>query len=111
MGCVIGAVLNFAIMIEIVQNQFDILRSIEGTNIWSGQNLQQFNSLAISFSSPKELYSVGGKYEWVTLGYLVGFLVPIPFFIGNKLYPHWLWSYFNTSIIVWNMGVLPDFVS
>jgi hypothetical protein len=31
-------------MVEITTNQRDILLSIQGTNIWSGQNIQQFNS-------------------------------------------------------------------
>lgn len=60
-GCIIGALLNYVMMLNIVQNQFDILKSIEGTNIWSGQNVQQFNTLAITWSMAGHMFSIGGK--------------------------------------------------
>jgi hypothetical protein len=43
-GTLIGSVVNYAMMVSITTNQRDILLSIQGTNIWSGQNIQQFNS-------------------------------------------------------------------
>ena len=43
-GTLIGAVLNYIMMSSIVTNQREILLSVEGTNIWSGQNVQQYNS-------------------------------------------------------------------
>lgn len=44
-GSLTGAVFNYIMMNSIIDNQRDILLSVEGTNIWSGQALQQFNSL------------------------------------------------------------------
>jgi hypothetical protein len=38
MGCLVGAILNWVMMISIVQNQASILLGIAGSNIWSGQN-------------------------------------------------------------------------
>lgn len=43
-GTLIGGIINYIMMVEITTNQRDILLSIQGTNIWSGQNIQQFNS-------------------------------------------------------------------
>lgn len=43
-GTLVGAVVNYIMMVQITTNQREILLSIEGTNIWSGQNIQQFNS-------------------------------------------------------------------
>lgn len=91
---------------RIVDNQTPILLGIDGSNIWSGQNVQQFNTLAFSWSMPKELFSVGGRYEWVTLSFLVGFLVPLPFYFMNKFFPHPFFRFFNMSIILWYMGWL-----
>jgi hypothetical protein len=45
-GCVIGAILNWVMMITIVENQGPILLGLAGSNIWSGQNVQQ-----VSFGS------------------------------------------------------------
>lgn len=43
-GTLLGAVLNFVLMNSIIDNQREILLSVEGTNIWSGQQPQQYNS-------------------------------------------------------------------
>ncbi|SJX64286.1 related to OPT1-High-affinity glutathione transporter [Sporisorium reilianum f. sp. reilianum] len=105
-GCLVGALMNWVMMTDIVQAQAPILKSVEGTNIWSGQNIQQFNTLAIAWSIAKDMFSVGAKYQWVTVAYLLGFVVPIPMYLGNKIWPHRAWSYFNFSIIAWYMGWL-----
>jgi len=43
-GTVFGAILNFTIMETITDARREILLSIEGTNIWSGQVIQSYNS-------------------------------------------------------------------
>lgn len=91
---------------SIVQNQAPILTSIDGTNIWSGQNVQQFNTLAIAWSIAKDMFSIGGRYQWVTISYLLGFFVPFPFWIAYKIWPKRIFSYINLSIILWYMGWL-----
>lgn len=53
-----------------------------------------------------ELFSIGGRYQWVTISYLLGFVVPLPFYILNKYRPHPFLSYINLSIILWYMGYL-----
>jgi len=93
-------------MHSIVQNQAEILKSIQGTNIWSGQNIQQFNTLAIAWSIASRMFSVGSSYQWVTLAYLIGFLVPIPTYIAYKITGNKKWGYLNPSIILWYMGNL-----
>lgn len=49
MGTVFGAILNYILMTSITNNQREVLLSIEGTNIWSGQVIQSFNSNVRSF--------------------------------------------------------------
>jgi hypothetical protein len=105
-GALIGAIFNWVMMVEIVANQAPLLTAIQGSNIWSGQNIQSFNSLAISFSLAHDLYSVGNRYQWVTLSFLLGILCPLPFYFGHKLTNWWGFAYINTSIILWFMGNL-----
>ncbi|KAF2768319.1 OPT superfamily oligopeptide transporter [Teratosphaeria nubilosa] len=105
-GCVIGALFNWVMMVTIVKSQAPILTSIQGTNIWSGQNIQQFNTLAIAWSIASEMFSVGARYQWVTISYLIGFIVPVPLWLAHR-YTGWkVFSYFNTCIILWFMGNL-----
>lgn len=105
-GCIVGAVFNYVMMLQIVQNQRPILLSIAGTNIWSGANVQQFNTSAIAFSLASHLFSIGTRYQWVTIAFLVGFAVPLPLWLAHR---YTRWSFFaavNTSIILWYTGNL-----
>lgn len=44
------------LMNTIIDNQRDILLSVEGTNIWSGQQPQQYNSQAIAWGGLRYLF-------------------------------------------------------
>jgi hypothetical protein len=92
---------------SIVQNQTPALLGIMGSDIWSGQNVQQFNSLAISWSMASDIFSIGGKYQWVTIAYLIGFVVPLPCYLLYKFWkPYEIFKMVNLSIIGWYMGFL-----
>ena len=107
MGCIVGALFNWVMMHTIVQNQAPILTSIQGTNIWSGQNIQQFNTLAIAWSIAPKMFSVGARYQWVTISFLLGFVVPLPLYLAYHYFRPWrVFSYINLSIILWYMGNL-----
>ena len=82
------------------------MTSVAGSNVWSGQNVQQFNTLAVAWSMAGKLFSIGARYQWVTIAYLLGFVVPLPFYIMNRYRPHPFWRYVNLSIILWYMGYL-----
>ena len=105
-------------MNSIIDNQRTILLSVEGTNIWSGQQPQQYNSQAIAwgglrclfFSIPPlklvddhlyshQLFAVGKRYQFVAWAYLIGFMVPVPFWIMYKLWPKLRTDYLYTPVI------------
>jgi len=95
------------IMNSIIDNQREILLSIRGTNIWSGQQPQQYNSQAVALGSlSHELFSVGRRYEWVTLAYLVGLIVPIPCWVIHRYWPKLGADYLYTTVIVYVLGCL-----
>ncbi|KAK6410443.1 hypothetical protein LTR81_015338 [Elasticomyces elasticus] len=106
LGCVVGALLNWVMMISIVDAQAPLLKSIQGSSIWSGQNIQTFNSAAITWSIAPHLYSIGQRYEWCTIAYLLGFLAPIPMYVMYRWTGSKRWAYINPSIILWFMGNL-----
>ncbi|KAL7917413.1 OPT oligopeptide transporter domain-containing protein [Trichoderma austrokoningii] len=106
LGTIIGAIMDYVMMVSIVDNQTETLLSIDGTNIWSGQNVQGYNTLAVAWSLAKNMFSVGSQYQWVTLSYLLGFAAPIPFWLAWKLTKIEFFRDINTSIIIWYSGVL-----
>jgi len=119
-GTVVGAILNWVMMNSIVKNQREILLSVEGTNIWSGQNVQTYNAQAIAWGGiGGKIFSAGGEYQMVPIGLAIGLFVPLPFWIGHKFWPKLKLNIYNTSIIcTWlgwlsvgiNSSLLPYFV-
>lgn len=89
-------------MNSVIDNQRDILLSIQGTNIWSGQQPQQYNSQAIAWGGlSHELFSAGQRYQWVPWAYLLGLFVPIPFWVTHRFWPRLRLDYLYTPIIAY----------
>ena len=105
-------------MNSIIDNQQSILLSVEGTNIWSGQQPQQYNSQAIAWGGLRcfftkslpskfvddylyshQLFAIGKRYQFVAWAYLIGFIVPVPFWIMYKLWPKLRSDYLYTPVI------------
>lgn len=92
-------------MNSIIDNQRDILLSIEGTNIWSGQQPQQYNSQAIAWGGlSHELFSVGKRYQWVAWAYVLGLFVPVPFWVVHRYFPKVRMDYLYTPVICYYIG-------
>ncbi|CZR56063.1 related to OPT1-High-affinity glutathione transporter [Phialocephala subalpina] len=107
MGTVFGAIVNYVLMNSITTSQRDILLSLEGTNIWSGQVIQSFNSNAIAFGAlSKYMFSIGRTYQWIVLALPVGFAVPLPFYFAHRYWPKAGFDYFITPVICWYLGYL-----
>jgi OPT oligopeptide transporter protein len=105
------------VMNSIIDNQREILLSIQGTNIWSGQQPQQYNSQAIAWGGLRcvfdqfsfefvddhphshELFAVGKRYQFVAWAYLIGLIVPVPFWIMYKLWPKLRTDYLYTPML------------
>lgn len=107
LGTFVGCIFNYIIMNQIVTNEAAILKSVEGTPIWSGQAPQQFNSQGIAWGAlAKYLFSTGGRYWFVPVALAVGFFLPLPFYFAHRLYPRAGLQYVNVPILIWYMGWL-----
>ncbi|KAI0049000.1 OPT oligopeptide transporter [Auriscalpium vulgare] len=106
-GTLFGSILNYVLMNSIIDNQRDILLSIEGTNIWSGQQPQQYNSQAIAWGGlSHELFASGKRYQWVAWAYAVGLFVPVPFWLLHRWAPKLRADYLYTPVICYYIGWL-----
>ena len=52
------------------------------------------------------MFSVGARYQWITLAFLVGFVIPLPFYFLHRLFPRAGFWYWNTAIITFYIGWL-----
>ncbi|KAF8155420.1 oligopeptide transporter [Crassisporium funariophilum] len=106
-GTIIGGLLNFVIMKTVIGAQRTVLRDVQGTNVWSGQQVQSYNSAAIAWGAlGKPLYATGTRYGFVPYMLLVGLLFPIPFWLLHKKYPKFGFNYVFTPVLVAELGIL-----
>ncbi|KAI1003041.1 hypothetical protein K3495_g5166 [Podosphaera aphanis] len=106
-GTVLGAILNYVVMSSVTTNQRETLLSIQGTNIWSGQVIQSFNSNAIAFGGlSKYVFGIGRTYESVIIALPLGLLIPLPFYLLHRWFPSLGLNNIITPIICWCLGFL-----
>lgn len=106
-GAVVGGILNFVVMKSVLSSQREILKDVQGTNVWSGQMVQSYNSDAIAWGAlGKPLYAPGTQYAFVPYMLLVGLLFPIPTWYLHKKYPTVGFQHIFTPILVAELGYL-----
>lgn len=86
-GTILGAAVNYVVMISVVDAQRDILLSPTGTNVWSGQIPQGLNSAAVTWSLAKELYGFNGPYFIIPMSLLVGMAATTIHWLIAKRWP------------------------
>ncbi|KAJ3542748.1 hypothetical protein NMY22_g3390 [Coprinellus aureogranulatus] len=107
LGALIGGLLNYVIMKTVISSQREILLEVQGTNIWSGQQVQSYNSNAISWGALGDrLYAPGGRYAIVPFSILIGLGVPIPFWLIHKRWPKLKADKVVTPVLCWTLGYL-----
>ncbi|PCH35316.1 OPT oligopeptide transporter [Wolfiporia cocos MD-104 SS10] len=100
-GTVVGALLNYVMMLSIIDAQRPALLSISGTRLWSGQNAQGYNSNAIAWGAlAPHMFSPHATYHIVPLSLVIGVFLPLPFYIAYRICPKAGFENFNTSIIM-----------
>lgn len=106
-GTLLGAVVNFVLMNAITTSQRDILLSIQGTNVWSGQVIQSFNSNAIAFGAlSQDLFGWGRTYQWILLALPLGLVLPLPFYLLHRRFPRAGIDSVITPVLCWYLGYL-----
>lgn len=99
-GAVIGAILNYVMLLNIIDNNRPALLSVAGTRLWSGQNPQSYNSNAISWGAlGLQMFGAGGTYVMIPVALAIGVFLPIPFWLLHKKYPNRGFNYVITPII------------
>ncbi|OJT06231.1 Oligopeptide transporter 8 [Trametes pubescens] len=86
-GTILGAIVNYVVMVSVVDAQRDILLDPRGTNVWSGQYPQSLNSAAVTWSLAKQLYGPHGPYIWIPLSLVFGMIPTFFQWLLAKRYP------------------------
>lgn len=90
-GTVLGAFVNYAVMISVVNSNRELLISGNGDSSWSGATMQGYNTDATSWALAKYLYKTGETYSVVPLGLVIGAgfvtLHRVVVYVGATYYP------------------------
>lgn len=100
-GSCVGCIMNWVMMNSIVKNQRPVLLSVEGTSLWSGQNIQSYNSQAIAWGGAgKVMFGRDGTYWQVPMALFYGIFVPIRkwSFLFFDFAHRYLWKHVNSNI-------------
>ncbi|KAJ8079375.1 hypothetical protein PM082_021880 [Marasmius tenuissimus] len=107
LGAVIGGLLNYIIMKVIIASHREVLLDVQGSNIWSGQQVQTFNSDAVTWGALSEhLYTPSGRYGIIPLAIIIGLFVPIPFWLAHRYFPNIKADQVVTPVLCWTLGYL-----
>ncbi|KAG0041497.1 hypothetical protein BGZ83_001725 [Gryganskiella cystojenkinii] len=111
-GTIVGGVFNYITMILIINSQREYLdgSKTDPTGLWTGQRALTFwgSGLIYGALGPARMFAIDGKYGFVYLGFLIGFILPVILWILSKKFPHIPWSKFNVSIIAGGMSLFPN---
>lgn len=86
-GTVLGAFVNYAVMISIVTKNRDILVNGNGDASWSGATIQSYNTNAASWALAKYLYKSGQTYSIVPIGLAIGAACVVVHWLVVKVVP------------------------
>ncbi|KIM46796.1 hypothetical protein M413DRAFT_440366 [Hebeloma cylindrosporum] len=86
-GTILGAVINYVVMVSVVDSQREILLNPLGNNVWSGQETQSLNSAAVTWSLAKQLYGFNGPYWIIPMSLVIGMVPTTIQWLINKRWP------------------------
>ncbi|KAG0350393.1 hypothetical protein BGZ54_003851, partial [Gamsiella multidivaricata] len=111
-GTIVGSVFNYLTMVLIIDSQRSVLNGTkeDPSGLWTGQRVETFwgSGLIYGALGPARMFALDGKYGFVYLGFLIGFIVPIILWGLSKKFPKVQWSKFNVAIIAGGMGNFPN---
>ncbi|KAI8050581.1 oligopeptide transporter [Syncephalis plumigaleata] len=112
-GTIIGAFANYAMFEWILWKKGDVLsgKEVDLTGQWIPRNSQVFYSATIIWGAygPGRMFGPDSPYRIVLWGFLVGLLLPIPFYLLHKRFPGGKWHLINIPIFAIGTQAVPLF--
>ncbi|KAI8370665.1 OPT family small oligopeptide transporter [Radiomyces spectabilis] len=108
-GTVIGCIFNYIVNDVVVKSKREILLDPIGDNVWNGSSPQTINSAAITWGAigPMAMFGPGTKYYIFLWAFVIGFFVPVPFWLLSKKFPKRGFELINVPMILIGLCILP----
>ncbi|KAG0360023.1 hypothetical protein BGZ54_009734, partial [Gamsiella multidivaricata] len=111
-GTIVGSVFNYLTMLVIIDSQREALNgeSPDPNGLWTGQRVQTFwgSGLIYGALGPARMFAFDGKYWFVYIGFIIGFIGPVIIWALSKKFPQYEWSKLNIAIIAGGLGAFPN---
>ncbi|OZJ02510.1 hypothetical protein BZG36_04256 [Bifiguratus adelaidae] len=111
-GTIVGAVVNLAVLNIVIDSKRSYIdgTEIDPSGTIDGRQPQIFYASSVIFGAigPARVFSSDGPYSFVFWGFLIGLLLPIPFYFLHRRYPKQFWHLINIPIIAGGMAQAPQ---
>lgn len=109
LGTLIGCIFNYIVNHSVVNSQREVLLNPTGNNIWNGSTPQTINSAAITWGAigPLNMFGPGTEYSIILWAFLIGFVLPVPFWLLHRRYPTVGFKYVNIPMVLIGLTQLP----
>jgi OPT family small oligopeptide transporter len=112
-GTILGALTNYGTFEWILWTKSNVLSGKEPdrTGQWNPRNSQAYYSASIIWGAygPARMFGPESPYRIVLWGFLVGLLLPIPFYFLHKRFPGGKWHLVNIPIFAIGAQAVPLF--
>ncbi|RKP27323.1 OPT oligopeptide transporter protein-domain-containing protein [Syncephalis pseudoplumigaleata] len=110
-GTVVGALVNYGLFEWMLWMKGDVLtgKVPDPTGQWATRNSQTYFAASLIWGAygPHRMFGPESPYRIVLWGFLVGILLPIPFYFLHKRFPGGKWHLVNIPILATGMHVVP----
>ncbi|CAO0800669.1 unnamed protein product [Mucor circinelloides] len=109
LGTTIGCIFNYIVNHSVVSSQREVLLNPTGNNIWNGSTPQTINSAAITWGAigPLNMFGPGTDYSIILWAFLIGFMLPVPFWLLHRHYPKIGFKYVNIPMVLIGLTQVP----
>lgn len=105
-GMCVGVLVNYVVLGVLLTTEREALLLPNGNGIYSGTLVQTYGASAVTWGNfSTELYAWGQRYVLVPLALGLGFLLPVPFYLIHKVWPHAYLEELNVPILLGSMAL------
>lgn len=109
-GTIVGALANYVTMQFILDRRMEALRGSDQLLHEEPRNAKVFYSASIIWGAigPARMFGSDSPYSPLYWGFLLGALLPIPFYLLHRRFPKQKWEFVNIPIIALGASSLPS---
>ncbi|CAG8483621.1 21933_t:CDS:10 [Gigaspora margarita] len=110
-GTLIGCIVNFWTMQVIIDAKRTYLDGTETdpSGQWDGYQSEIFNTASIVWGliGPAKTFGTESVYNILLWGFLIGFILPLPFYLLHRKFPKAKFNLVNTPVILFGLSYFP----